>query len=51
METSDDPLEMARRCREYADATNDESIADFLRELAEDYEEMARAKRGRDESR
>ena len=35
METSDDPLEMARRCREYADATNDEGVADFLRELAE----------------
>lgn len=40
---SNDPMENARLCREAADATGDRGLAHFLRELADDYEEMARA--------
>lgn len=40
---SNDPMENARLCREAADATGDKGLAHFLRELADDYEEMARA--------
>ena len=40
---SDDPKEMARRCREQADETDDPRVVRFLLELADDYEELANA--------
>lgn len=37
-----DPKFMARRCREQAEATNDASLADVLRRLADDYDAVAK---------
>ena len=42
-------MENARLCREAADATEDRGLALFLRELADDYEEMAKATPEREE--
>ncbi|HVJ70623.1 MAG TPA: hypothetical protein VM531_03785 [Sphingomicrobium sp.] len=36
-----DPKEMAQRCREEAEASDDIFLADFLRQLAEEYEAAA----------
>ena len=36
-----DPKEMAQRCREEAEAADDVFLADFLRQLAEEYEAAA----------
>lgn len=38
---SDDDFENARLFREQADQTDDPRVARFLRQLAEDYEELA----------
>ena len=42
---SDDPLENARLLREQADETTDPRVGQFLRELADDYEAIARTER------
>jgi hypothetical protein len=47
---SDDPLENARLMREQADETDDPRVATFLRELADDYEAMARTDRAKSSS-
>ena len=37
-----DPKDMARRCREEAEITEDTFLADILRQLADDYDAVAR---------
>jgi hypothetical protein len=38
-----DPKDMARRCREEAELAQDSFLADFLWQLADEYDEVARA--------
>ena len=39
-----DPIATARKLREQADTTGDAQLAEFLRMLADDYEELAKSK-------
>ena len=42
-----DPIDMARRCREQAEITEDAVLAEYLRQLAHDYDEAAQKNRSR----